>query len=494
MREAEHSINQTSGDPGISPGRNRGGHHHRPGMDWVRPLEEVNRVALPAADGVLVGPSDHYQVGELLRPHVLTRVLNLARFRCASLVSADMTAFGGHSVRNYGESALEMTGSRLQLIHCGGDTLGVDLRSGYAAAAREEELERFESLSLIGARDEVEGYVKRRSGQPDDLAYVLAAAGEFFGSGVSFHGVGLSDPGVLSDEGRAYLFRTLKEARFIGIRDENGANFLESEGFAVTRMPCPLTVLPQVGTRQLREHRDCAALEEMRRRFPDGWIAVEVSAVSGACEERLAVALREVAERAGLGLVFFEAARRNPEALSSRVRSWVERFPEWIAAGFPSVAIWEVASLLLHSRLYCGSDLDCRIICMSGGVARINVPTGTSAARSYCELWEHDDVPIEFAEEEDWSEALHEALAVALPALQQHALYLHGEYMEALARFSEATGIYRKLTAGEPQTAHERASAHLHHLYDEWLHDAESAESCGHRNRRAAGRSLRSVG
>lgn len=490
MLDGEFSYQESSEDRGSeNASRN---HHHRPGMDWVRPLEEVNQVTTPAGDGVLIGPSDRYNVGEMLRPHVLTRVLNLAKFRCSSLVSVDLTPFGGYAVRNYGESALEMTGSRLHLIHCGGDALSTGLVKGYADAIHGEELERFESFAMLSGEEEMMSYVKRRSGQLDSLAHVVAADGEFYGASLSFHGVGLSDPSSLSDAEKSHLFRTLKQANFIGIRDENGAAFLEREGFKVEKMPCPLTVLPQVGARKLREHRDCEALEALRHRFPNGWIAVEVTKVREGDKERLAQALREVSDRDSLGLVFFEAETRDPGSRSQLVRSWVDRFAEWNAAAFGSSNIWDIAAMLLHSRLYCGSDLDCRIICMSGGVARLNIPNGDAAAISYCELWEHDEVPIEFSDEEDWIVALNEALAVDLSLLQQHSIFLHREYLEMLVLFCEATGVYQRLTATRKETAHERASARLHHLNDEWLSDEESVKRFKLLNRNAGNQKVRS--
>ena len=70
-------------------------------------------------------------------------------------------------------------------------------------------------------------------------------------------------------------------------------------------MPCALSVLPQVGARQLRECRDEKALEEMRHRFPNGWVAVEISEVEESVEAKLKSALAELAERERLGLVFF---------------------------------------------------------------------------------------------------------------------------------------------------------------------------------------------
>lgn len=438
----------------------------------------------PSYEALLVGAADHYRLGDLLMPHVLSRLINFSRLRCTGLVTVDLTAVGGHSVRNYGESVLEMRGSQLKLVHFGGEDLSAGLVEGYQAAVGGEEGERFESLSLISGRDELNNYVRRRSGQLGDFAYLLAPEGEFYGAGLSFHAIGLPDPGHLDEAAKASLLATLRQAQFVGVRDENGANFLEAAGITVERMPCGLSVLPQVCARQLREARDSDTLEGIRHRFPNGWIAVEVSKVRAADFERITAALREISDRDGLGLVFFEAHKSSSEGSSSKLRRWVEVFPEWQAAEFGSDNIWEVASFLLHSRLYCGGCLSSRVICMSGGVARINIPTGTSAAGSYCELWEHDSVPIEFAEGEDWTLALDEALSVDLSLLQQHAVWLHRRYQESLTRFCSETGMSARLVVGKEETAHVKSATLSHHLHDEWLNEAGTTRLFKRLNRR----------
>ncbi len=443
-------------------------------------------MATAQQEALLVGRADHYRFGEMLMPHVLGRLLHFSKMRCAGLVGADLTACGGHSVRSYGECVLEMRGPRLKLIHFGGDVLGLDLVEGYRAAVTGEEAERFESLSGIGGRAELLRYARRRSGQGSDFAYVLEDAGEFQGAGLAFHAVGLSEPWRLDDGAKERLLGVLRRAQFVGVRDGNGADFLEREGIAVERMPCALSALPRACARQLRECRDGEALESMRNRFPNGWIAVETSSVREEDAERLAVALRETADREGLGLAFFEANRREGAGRSGRMRRWVESFPEWQAAEFPSTNLWELASLLLHSRLYCGSCLASRTICMSGGVARINVPAGTEEALSYCDLWEHDAVPTEFAADEDWTEALGEALSVDLQLLQSHAEWLHGRYRESLERFCAATDIEARTVQDHASTEHGRAVERLHHLHDEWLREAAGTDAAGRRGLRKA--------
>ena len=458
--------------------------HHHPGLDWITPLAEVNEMISVSHEALLVGATDRYRLGELLMPHVMTRLINFSKLRCAGLVSADFTSVGGHSVRNYGESVLELRAAKLQLVHFGGEDISTGLIEGYQSASAGAEAECFESLALISGQEELRSYVRRRSGQLGDFAYILAPEGEFYGAGLSFHAIGLPDPGRLTEEAKSKLLDTLRKAQFVGVRDENGANFLEAEGVEVERMPCGLSVLPQVCARQLRECRDSDALNAMRHRFPNGWIAVEISEIRQVDFERVSNALRETSEREGLGLVFFEANKSLAESRSKRLTQWVNAFPEWEAAGFSSNNIWEVASLLLHSRLYCGSCLSSRVICMSGGVARINIPTGSESARSYCELWEHDSVPIEFDEGEDWAFALSEALAVDFSILQQHASWLHQRYQVSLERFCSDTGMSARLTAGMDETAHARSSGAGQQLHKEWLNDDESMRLFKRLNRR----------
>ncbi|NRB76021.1 MAG: hypothetical protein HRU46_16800 [Verrucomicrobiales bacterium] len=479
-------FNELSEKAAAAPRRGRS--HHRPGLDWLAPVSDVHQVNSPTHDALLVGPSDQYAVGEMLKPHVLTRLLNFSRFRCAGLAGIDRTAVGGHAVRNYGEGALEMGGKQLQLLHFGTDSISEHLVDGYPKAVDEEEAERFESLAVISGDEELNTYVRRRTGQLNDFAYMLAPEGEFYGARTSFHAVGLADPDTMNTEMRDRLVSQMRRADFVGISDENGADFLEKEGVDVHRMPCSLSVIPQVCARQLREHRDSEALEAVRDRFPNGWIAVEIGTAMPADFEKLTSALRDVSEEEGLGLVFFDASRQG----TASTRRWVKAFPEWNAASFGSDNIWEIASLLLHSRLYCGTSLDCRVICMSGGVARINIPTESNATRSYCELWEHDEMPIEFSNEEDWKVAFAEALRVGLSTLQEHAGDLHREYFEALAKFCECTGLVPKMLPESVETPHMRAASRLHHLQDEWLSDEASLKLFRDLNRKVGKRSMAS--
>lgn len=469
-------------------------------------VTEVNRISARAGEALLVGAADQESLGNLLIPQVLTRLLNFSRFRCSGLVSADYSERAGYNTRNFGESILEMAETRnLHLLHCSGDTLSTDLIEGYLSSARNEELERFESLADISETEELLKYVRRRTGQFDNFAHLVAPEGEFFGSRLSFHSVAIPDPDSFSAGRKKRMIEIMKSANFVGVRDRVGAEFLEAEGIEVSRMPCCLSVLPQVGARQLGESRDSEALNRIRHRFPNGWIAVDISGIRNEHFSPLVSALREVVENKDLGLVFFESSPQRSDTRRSKLRRWVESFEEWRATGFDSNHIWEVASFLLHSRAYCGGSLAARIICMSGGIARINTPSGEGGVQSYCDLWEGDSLRAELSENtQSWEKEITEAMDVDLSDLQEHANWLHNVYFEKLEEFCQKTGLTPSLKPGRSETDHARSAGTFHHLQDEWLADKTSTRLFRKINRRIktrgahpavkeAGRDVRSV-
>lgn len=471
--------------------------HHAPGANWARPVEEINQFGVASAEALLIGPADRYSVGDLLMPHVLTRLLNLSRLRCAGLVSSDFTHVGGHAVRNYGESAIEMGGEHLNLIHAGGETLSQDLISGYSEAATEEEADRFSSLVRIGEQSVLKQYVQRRSGQVDDFAYVLASEGQFMGAKSCFHAVGLSDPESLSAEMQERLVEILKTAGFVGVRDRKGADFLEKRGVNVDRMPCGLSVLPQVCERQLMGKADADSIKEVRKKFRKGWIAVEIGRIAESDRERIAEALMEVARIERLGIVLFDGVDSSENEAPDFRLNWLKAFPIGKAMFFGSGNIWEVANLIIQSRLFCGSSLNCRSIAMSSAVPRINVPSGTDVASSYCSLWEYHAVPVEFDYEGDWSEQLSAALHVDSAALKRHANDLHDSYFTAFSRMCRVMELSAKLLPSRARTEHPRLAEVTRQVAGDWFSDAKGISLFRNlsrkRNRRAARRAASAV-
>ncbi len=455
---------------------NRRLHHQAPSWALLQSSEDKGSGISKDQEGLLIGVFDRYSLGDLLMPHVVSRLLDLSRLRCGSLLRSDFTSEGAYPVRNYGESAAEMVGKDLQLIHVGGETLSRSLTSGYASAIRGEEAERFESLLQIEDSASLKRFVSDRTGQPGDFAHVLSSSGEFYGSQSCFHAVGLADPDALSDEMQVRLVEIVKDADFVGIRDENGAAFLEDRGVTVERMPCGLSVLPLVCGRQHNEARDSASMREVKRRFPNGWISVETSRIDSEDFDMIVAALGSIAEKERVGLVFFEAT----DSREINLQEWVAAFRENKAMTFTSRNIWEASSLIMHSRLYCGSSLHCRIIAMSAGIPRINVPTGRAIVKSYCKLWEHESMSAELCRSDgDWAGQLRTAMKADFGRLKQHSVTLQGKYFAALRKLCQKTGMTAKATVpgrSVMTTDHLRSNQSGKETADEWTGDKENRQ------------------
>ncbi len=488
MSSAENSVSFTNHRESSKP-RIRFGyaakskvarHHGIPSERKWGLLQEGNELVSTSNEALLIGPMDRYDVGGLLIPHVVSRVLNLSAFRCTGLVSADFGEEGGYPVRNYGESAIEMVGRQLQLIHTGGDTLGRGLISGYAEAAQGEEAERFASLMQIAEPAELNRYVRRRTGQIDDFSYLLSAEGQFFGSQSCFHSVGLSDPSTLTEEMRQRLLSVLAKSSFVGIRDANGAEYLEGQGIAVTRMPCSLSVLPRVCKTSLHEAAESSILKEVKSRFPNGWLTVEVNRLDLADFDRLVVALGSVAEKFRIGLVFVGGDGDDLVKEKNELQRWVSAFRDQKAMAVVSRNIWQRASLVLMSRMLVTDRLNSRILAMAGGIPRIQLPGIDIETESYLKLWEHNEVSWCLNENmsEDWSDVLRAAFKTNPSLLKQQAQSIQDSYFSALDKMCRETGLTAKLlrpgTTRSDNARHVEAHQASRDVADEWMNDSES--------------------
>jgi len=436
-----------------------------------------------------VGGTGHYHLGELLRPSVLADLLGAGEFRCAGLVERDLSSLGAVRVRNFSHCAEELRAKSLHILHHGGKILDGGILERYAASVEGEEAERFASLCEIAEASVLRAHVERRSGCRAPWPGLLDAEEEFFGAQVGFLGVGFSQLSALSDAERRRLLRSLGEARFLGVREAAGADLLEAEGLSVRRMPDPLTVLPDFSGAALGEARRSESLSAMRQRFPNGWIAVEVGVIPDPARERLRDALQQVAEDASLGLVFFNASHDGREG-DDGCAWWVDSLGDFSAARFPSKQVWEVAAMLLASRLYCGGDLECRILAMGAGVPRWSVPFGDSELRGYAALWEDPAVEVVPGLGSDWAEALASALTVPLSLLESHAVRLRGACYEGIAAYREASGFDLEVASAEEvepaepmdhkgrrplcgaAATHRARATRVRHLHDEWLEQA----------------------
>ncbi|MCZ7654721.1 MAG: hypothetical protein M5R42_11245 [Rhodocyclaceae bacterium] len=73
---------------------------------------------------ILFGACDRHNLGDLLLPHIVAKLLEPREVIVAGLAARDLTPCGGHRVRAIGEVLREFPGA--PVIHAGGELLCCD--------------------------------------------------------------------------------------------------------------------------------------------------------------------------------------------------------------------------------------------------------------------------------------------------------------------------------------------------------------------------------
>lgn len=445
--------------------------HHLPSTSTA-PLS--NKLDKKNSQGLLVGPSDCRRLGAQLRPHIFSRLFHLDTYRCAGLVSKDLSEIGGHQVLNFGEAALELEDGDLSLIHIGCDNTVSGLVSGYHSATEGIERNRVRNLIQLADRDEMEGYVKRRSGQTSPLAYVLAPKGSYSGSDLSFFGLRLPEPSVLEEDQEEHLVYCTGEASFVGVSGHNAEKFLTERGVNCEQMPCGLAVLPRLCGKQLGNNRKLSpAIKNLRDRFGKGWIAVEVSDIPERQENDFATAVSSLAAAKGWGIVIYSAKSIGsvPETTRNKWNLLLGSIGE--AVWFDSDNIWDITRMIGNASFYVGSCLDSRIIASSFCVPRINTPRADHRNVDYCSVWELESLPAVLSDEPElWASEMDTACNVDRSLLQEHAEATARAFFEGFSKACEKTELSPRLFAGET-IDHHQAVAHGQKIAADWMKTAE---------------------
>ncbi len=445
-------------------------HHLPPGSDFIAGLRgEDTRLPI-----YLVGACERHNFGDMLMPHVVQGLLkDGASSSCVGLIDADLRNAGGHRVISC-ETAFDKLKSAPTVVHFGGATLGCDLASGYAMTATGESHSKITQLIKESPQAALE-YARSQTGFEGQTAYVVDAKARWPKARNAFHAVGLSEPEKLDAPREEALLKVLGEAEFAGIRDFNGANFLEKRGIDVTRMPCGVTVLPQVCRKEWSEHSNGLALNTVRNRFPNGWIAVQVSGYRKKVFKPLIRALSGICEKRGLGVVFFAAGTAPGHDDVVELARRVDSFPRKRAMFFPSRNIWDISALIGNSELYVGTSLHGRIVAMAAGVPRINLAVRFAKINSYCRLWEHPSVPYEINVEQ-LNPHFGNILDMDRDTLKSHAKWLEKTYRSAFSKMCAATRMRETDRIPVEEISHASALERSRQLLAEWTGDSKTLQ------------------
>ena len=449
----------------------------------------------PQQSALLIGPSDFLTLGDQLRPHVVSRLFDFDAFRCAGLVSKDLTRIGGHRVLNFGEAALELEGTAPTLIHLGGDHLLSGLVSGYHRAVEGRERGLFVSLVQVAAREEMLGYVRRRTGQNSCLGYVMANQGCFSGSDSVFLGTRIPEPTVLEDDEQSHFLDCTRQSSFVGVSGEGGFSFLERHGVECREMPCVLSALPRVCSRLLKRNEEGANLKAIRNRFGKGWIMVEVSNVPERHEKNFAEMVSSFSALRGWGIVAYSTKISDnlQRSMQSKWEALLGQFGN--AVWLESENIWEITNCLAGASCYLGSCLDSRILAGAFGIPRINLPVTGSRIADYCKIWDPGMDATLGTDADEWGNELNRAVLVDPSELQAMIARTGDAFFSGLNQISEKTRLTRRVFARDAN-GHLQAVVRGKQIAGDWFASRRNRERFERLNpgRKDSGKTVESEG
>ncbi|WP_090309447.1 hypothetical protein [Pseudomonas linyingensis] len=185
---------------------------------------------------------------------------------------------------------------------------------------------------------------------------------------------------------------------------------------------------------RIERHAAQGEVAELRRAFPQVYLAVQFSADFGddASLTAIAAQLERITQAHGLGIALFRASAapwHDDLDCYQRMAAHL-RAPTRIAA---TLNLWDICALLAHSRGFLGSSLHGRIVAISYALPRLNLhraAPGKPAA--YAATWEAAGLPLSVAVAEI-AAGLDAALVASRRPLRELARALAARYREGFA-------------------------------------------------------------
>lgn len=345
---------------------------------------------------VLFGAFDRHNLGDLLFPHVAQALLGEVPLRFAGLAARDLRGVGGHRVEAIDPLIAGWGDAPARLLHVGGETLtctsfeaAVMLLDGDEVQATLRHLEAHPS--------ERDAWVRRVLGGEHAAPYVLSRRDWPVLQRVVHAAVGGVEIERLDAVPRDAALARLREADAIAVRDVRTQAALARLGLATTLMPDAAVLVAELFGERIRHHAARGEPAALRERFPQGYLAVQCSAVFGddATLDALAQALADSAAATGLGLVLWRAGAAPWHDDAALLERLAGRLPAAAVQRARSPNLWDLCALVAASSAVVASSLHARIV--AGAFARPGVSLQPPAAAqritkldAWVETWESD--------------------------------------------------------------------------------------------------------
>jgi hypothetical protein len=343
---------------------------------------------------VLFGAFDRHNLGDLLFPHVAQAMLGDVPVRFAGLAARDLRGVGGHRVEAIGELIAGWGDAPARLLHVGGETLTC---AAFEAAVMLLDGDALQpTLRHLDAHPaERDAWTRRMAGCERPLPYVLSKRDWPALRRVVHAGVGGVDLDRLDDARADALLARLHEADAVAVRDARTRAALARHGLAAALMPDPAVLVADLFGERIARHAAGGEPAALRARFPQGYLAVQCSAVFGddATLATLAEALARSAAASGLGLVLWRAGAAPWHDDMALLRRLAARLPAGQAQVAASLYLWDLCALIAGSAAVVASSLHARIVADAFARACVSLQPPAADQRitkldAWVETWE----------------------------------------------------------------------------------------------------------
>lgn len=345
---------------------------------------------------VLFGAFERHNLGDLLFPHIAQAMMGDAPVRLAGLAVRDLRGVGGHRVEAIGELIAHWGDAPARLLHVGGETL--------TCAA-------FEAAVMLLDVGELQPMLRRLDMHPAERAawlrhmlvgdhpmpYVLSRRDWPALRRVVHAGVGGVELDRLVAAQREAVLQRLREADAVAVRDRRTQAALARHGLAAALMPDPAVLVAELFGERISHHTAGGEPAMLRARFPQGYLAVQCSAVFGddTTLAALAEALACSSATSGLGVVLWRAGAAPWHDDLAVLQRLAERLPAGTVQVASSLDVWDLCALVAGSTAVVASSLHARIVAAAFARPGVSLQPEDERQRitkldAWVETWEGD--------------------------------------------------------------------------------------------------------
>jgi hypothetical protein len=345
---------------------------------------------------VLFGAFDRHNLGDLLFPHIAQTLLGDAPVRFAGLAARDLRPFGGHRVEAIGDLIAAWRDAPARLLHVGGETLTCGAWPAAVMLLDASEVQATVSRLESNPAQQA-AWLRGRLGRATPSPYVISRCDWPALRWVGHAGVGGVDLDRVDAVLRDAVLARLREADAITVRDRRTRARLLGAGLGAALMPDTAVLVAELFGERIAQHGEAGEPGSIRRAFPQGYVALQCSAVfaDDATLATLAAQLAQAQAASGLGIALFRAGAAPWHDQLGVLQRLAQRLPAAAVRVFASLDIWDLCALIAGSAVTASSSLHGRIVATAFARPHLSLQPADAAQRidkadAWVETWEPD--------------------------------------------------------------------------------------------------------